>query len=89
MRWKNEKRKMLMDKCIAELRGDTDLPRNRWIEYLVGAHGPALRKWNLKPEVVIAKIEKEDAMRVRMKKFDFKISNVGEIGGAGGNRTRE
>jgi hypothetical protein len=72
MRWKSDRRKMLMDKCIADLRGDKGLPVERWMDYLVGAHGPALRKWQLKPEAVIAKIRKQDAMRNKMKKFDLK-----------------
>jgi hypothetical protein len=71
MRWKNDKKKMLMDRCIAELREDKGLPKDRWMDYLVGAHGTALKKWNLKPEEVVAKLEKQDAMKLKARKFDF------------------
>jgi hypothetical protein len=71
MRWKKEKREKLMDRCIAELREDKELPKDRWMDYLIGAHGQALVKWDLKPEEVVAKLEKQDAAKIKMTKFDL------------------
>ncbi len=70
VRWKNDKRAQLMKTCIAELRADPELPKDRHMDYLIGAHGHEMRKWKLKPEDVMARIAKQDALTARAQRFD-------------------